>query len=142
MRLVVTAAVILLAVVCEINAQCPASITTVKGSRAPTGTICQNKLILNEEFNSFDLGLWSHELSLWGGGVSFIFSKLLNCFKISLYVHFFLFFIYLKKKNGEFQWYVNDRANTYVQDGHLYIRPTLTVDYHPNLFDCAIVIEG
>lgn len=120
MRLVVTAAVILLAVVCEINAQCPASITTVKGSRAPTGTICQNKLILNEEFNSFDLGLWSHELSLWGGGVSFIFSKLLNCFKISLC---FIFF-YLKKRME------NSNGTLMIVQTHMFKMAIFILDQH------------
>lgn len=48
---------------------CVPSLTTASGSYAPTGTICQNTLIFNENFNNFDTRLWSHELSMWGGGV-------------------------------------------------------------------------
>lgn len=29
-------------------------------------------------------------------------------------------------KNGEFQWYVHDDANSFAKDGNLHIKPTLT----------------
>lgn len=35
---------------------------------------------------------------------------------------------YFSLKSGEFQFYRNNRSNSYVHDGHLYIKPTLTAD--------------
>jgi len=58
-------------------------------------------LIFHEDFTTFDTTLWKHEVSLYGG------------------------------YNGEFQWYTNDPANSYVRDGSLYITPTLTYKYLP-----------
>ena len=55
-------------------------------------------LVLDEEFNSFNLSLWKHELTLGGGG------------------------------NWEFQYYTNNRSSSYVTDGALYIHPVLTAD--------------
>lgn len=56
-------------------------------------------LIFNDDFNTFNLKTWEHELTLAGGG------------------------------NWEFEWYVNNRSNSYVKDGVLYIKPTMTEDY-------------
>lgn len=56
------------------------------------------ELALDEEFNTFDLSLWRHEITLAGGG------------------------------NWEFQAYSNNRSNSYVKDGVLYIQPTLLSD--------------
>ena len=56
------------------------------------------KLIFDEDFKTFDLSVWEHELTLSGGG------------------------------NWEFEWYVNNRSNSYVRDGILYIKPTFTED--------------
>ena len=55
-------------------------------------------LIFDEEFNSLDFSTWKHELTLSGGG------------------------------NWEFEWYVNNRSNSYVKNGVLYLMPTLTED--------------
>jgi beta-glucanase (GH16 family) len=55
-------------------------------------------LIFDEEFNTLDLSVWKHELTLAGGG------------------------------NWEFEWYVNNRSNSYVKNGVLYIMPTLSED--------------
>ncbi|XP_035705779.1 beta-1,3-glucan-binding protein isoform X2 [Folsomia candida] len=55
-------------------------------------------LIFREEFNTLDLDLWDHEITMSGGG------------------------------NGEFQVYQNNRSNSYVKYGKLYIKPTLTAD--------------
>ncbi|CAM6031422.1 unnamed protein product, partial [Sphagnum compactum] len=52
-------------------------------------------------FDDFDLSVWEHEVSLYGG------------------------------YNGEFEWYTNDRQNSYTKDGKLYITPTLTYKYLP-----------
>ena len=55
-------------------------------------------LALDDTFDDFNLSLWKHEITLGGGG------------------------------NWEFQWYTNNRTNSYVEDGVLHIRPTLTRD--------------
>lgn len=59
---------------------------------------CSGDLIFEDNFDNLDFGKWRHEMSMWGGG------------------------------NYEFQWYVNDRANTYTTGGRLHIRPTFTAD--------------
>lgn len=48
---------------------CAPSVTTVSGPYAPGGQICQQQLILNENFNTFDMNLWRHEVTMNGGGV-------------------------------------------------------------------------
>ena len=55
-------------------------------------------LALEDDFKTFNLSLWKHELTLSGGG------------------------------NWEFELYTNNRSNSYVRDGVLYIRPTLLED--------------
>ena len=55
-------------------------------------------LIFADDFNTFDMSTWKHELTMGGGG------------------------------NWEFQMYVNSRDNSYVRDGVLFIKPTLTTD--------------
>ena len=59
-------------------------------------------LALEDTFEDFNLSLWKHELTLGGGG------------------------------NWEFQYYTNNRSNSYVEDGVLHIRPTLLADDLPN----------
>ena len=56
------------------------------------------QLVLEDNFNSFDLSLWQHQLTLGGGG------------------------------NWEFEYYTNNRSNSYVKDGVLYLQPTLMAD--------------
>jgi beta-glucanase (GH16 family) len=58
----------------------------------------QNKLVFEDNFDTFDLTRWKHEITLGGGG------------------------------NWEFEYYSNNRTNSYVRDGHLYIQPSLLVD--------------
>eukprot|EP00486_Rosalina_sp_Unknown_P016167 CAMPEP_0201596728 /NCGR_PEP_ID=MMETSP0190_2-20130828/193357_1 /ASSEMBLY_ACC=CAM_ASM_000263 /TAXON_ID=37353 /ORGANISM="Rosalina sp." /LENGTH=398 /DNA_ID=CAMNT_0048057255 /DNA_START=134 /DNA_END=1330 /DNA_ORIENTATION=+ len=53
-------------------------------------------LIFDEEFNELNLSRWQHEITLSGGG------------------------------NWEFEYYTNNRSNSYVRDGVLYLKPTLT----------------
>ena len=55
-------------------------------------------LALDEEFNTLNFSLWQHEITMSGGG------------------------------NWEFEYYTNNRTNSYVRDGILYLRPTLTED--------------
>ena len=60
---------------------------------------CQKlDLAFDEEFTTFDLSVWKHEITLSGGG------------------------------NWEFQAYSNNRTNSYVENGVLYIEPTLLAD--------------
>ena len=55
-------------------------------------------LIFQDNFDDFDLRTWKHEVTAGGGG------------------------------NEEFQVYVNNRSNSFVRDGSLYLKPTLTMD--------------
>ncbi|XP_030852677.1 beta-1,3-glucan-binding protein-like [Strongylocentrotus purpuratus] len=57
-----------------------------------------NGLIFQEEFDSLNLDIWEHELTAGGGG------------------------------NWEFQYYTKNVSNSYVRDGKLFIKPTLTTD--------------
>ena len=61
-------------------------------------TNAEAKLIFEDNFDEFNMETWSHEVTMGGGG------------------------------NGEFQMYINDRKNSFVKDGILYIQPTLTAD--------------
>lgn len=36
--------------------------------------------------------------------------------------------------NAEFQWYVNDRANSFTTDGNLHLKPTYTADVYSEAF--------
>lgn len=54
----------------EIQALCTPSITKVSAGDVPLGQLCSGQLVLNEEFDSLDTGLWEHEKTLGGGGVS------------------------------------------------------------------------
>jgi beta-glucanase (GH16 family) len=75
---------------------CNPTPTTASGAKAPLGRLCSGQLIFEENFDKFDLTTWEHEQTLGGGG------------------------------NWEFQWYTNNRSNSYAKDGVLFIRPTLT----------------
>jgi len=55
-------------------------------------------LLWSDEFDEFDLSKWEHEITLSGGG------------------------------NWEFEYYTNNRSNSYVRDSILYLLPTLTAD--------------
>ncbi|XP_063379340.1 beta-1,3-glucan-binding protein-like [Cydia fagiglandana] len=67
-------------------------------------TVCSGDLIFSDEFNEFDLEKWQHENTLGGGG------------------------------NWEFQYYSNNRTNSFVHSGNLYIRPSLTANQFGNAF--------
>jgi len=55
-------------------------------------------LVFSDEFDEFDLAKWEHEITASGGG------------------------------NWEFEYYTNNRTNSFVKNGVLYIKPTLTAD--------------
>ncbi|CAH1105311.1 unnamed protein product [Psylliodes chrysocephalus] len=88
----------------NVLSDCVKSSTTVSGTHAPTGTICTGDLIFEDTFDKLDLKKWQHEQTLGGGG------------------------------NWEFQWYTNNRSNSYVQDGNLHIRPTFVADDYGDSF--------
>ena len=56
------------------------------------------KLMFDDEFDTFNLTMWKHEITLGGGG------------------------------NWEFEYYDNNRSNSYVKDGVLYLKPTFLAD--------------
>jgi beta-glucanase (GH16 family) len=62
----------------------------------PTPTPTGPRMIFQDEFNKLDFSVWEHELTLAGDG------------------------------NFCFQEYTNNRTNSYVKNGILYIKPTLT----------------
>ncbi|CRK95822.1 CLUMA_CG009274, isoform A [Clunio marinus] len=91
--------VLLCGVINLINAQCTASLTTVAGTEAPQKTsFCSGELIFEDNFDFLDHSKWKHENTVAGGG------------------------------NWEFQWYINDRLNSYTFGGVLHFRPTFTSD--------------
>ncbi|XP_037961545.2 beta-1,3-glucan-binding protein [Plutella xylostella] len=61
-------------------------------------TVCSGALIFADDFEEFDLEKWQHENTLSGGG------------------------------NWEFQWYSNNRSNSFAHSGLLFIRPSLLAD--------------
>lgn len=83
----------------QCNADCKNSITSHSGSdESNVIQVCSGDLIFEENFDELDQSKWKHEVTLSGGG------------------------------NNEFQWYVNDRENSFIKDGNLHIKPTLTAD--------------
>jgi len=62
------------------------------------GVKAQGTLIFFDDFNTFNFSIWQHELTLSGGG------------------------------NWEFEYYTNNRSNSFVENSTLYILPTLTCD--------------
>lgn len=60
--------------------------------------LAQKKIIFQDDFDQLDTSIWSHEITMGGGG------------------------------NWEFEYYTNNRSNSFVRDGVLFIKPTLTSD--------------
>ncbi|CAO1306523.1 unnamed protein product [Diamesa hyperborea] len=89
--------------ICAILAVCAAEETCEKSHTTASGTkapgtFCSGDLIFEENFDELDFETWQHEITLAGGG------------------------------NWEFQVYTNNRSNSFVEDGNLNIRPSLTAD--------------
>jgi len=55
-------------------------------------------LVWEDQFDKLDFNKWQHEITMGGGG------------------------------NWEFEWYNNNRTNSFVKDGVLHLQPTLTQD--------------
>lgn len=68
----------------------------------------QEKLVFFDDFNQFDLRTWKHEITLGGGG------------------------------NWEFEWYLNNRSTSFVNNSILSIQPGLT----SNILGASGVISG
>ena len=62
------------------------------------GSAIADTLIWEDQFDFLDPKKWSHEITMSGGG------------------------------NWEFEWYTNNRTNSFVEDGVLYLQPTLTLE--------------
>jgi hypothetical protein len=77
---------------------CVAALAQACMIRAPETCTTYPCLIFEDNFDSFNLNCWEHELTMGGGG------------------------------NWEFQYYTNNRTNSYTKGGNLYIKPTLTED--------------
>ncbi|CAO3611666.1 unnamed protein product [Cunninghamella echinulata] len=56
-------------------------------------------LVFDDQFDTFNLKNWKHDITMSGGG------------------------------NWEFQWYTNNRTNSFVENGVLYLKPTFTADF-------------
>jgi hypothetical protein len=71
-------------------------------------------IVFQDDFQEFDLSIWQHEITASGEG------------------------------NWEFEYYSNNRTNSYVRDSILYLRPTLTVDTigEDSLFNGAMDLGG
>lgn len=80
--------------------QTSACTVTTASGSHAPGSFCSGDIIFEDHFDGLDLSKWKHEVSMFGG------------------------------YNNEFQWYVNDRANSFVQNGNLHIRPTYTSDLY------------
>lgn len=86
------------------NTKCDPSMTTSSGTMAIPKSKerptqhCAGDLIFEDTFDIFDLRKWQHENTLSGG------------------------------RHTEFQWYTNNRTNTFCEEGFLNIRPSLTSD--------------
>lgn len=84
----------------SVNSQCAnPTVTTASGPKAPpSGSFCSGDLIFEDNFDTFDHTKWFNDQTMAGGG------------------------------NDEFQWYVNDRENSYTSGGIFHIKPTFTAD--------------
>ncbi|CAH2236983.1 jg9475 [Pararge aegeria aegeria] len=91
------------AALASVATACRQTVTTVSGTHAPA-RVCGGDLIFSDEFNTFDLEKWQHELTLAGGG------------------------------NWEFQYYDNNRTNSFTENGVLFLRPSLTSDQFGSVF--------
>lgn len=99
------------------STKCEKTVTTMSGLKKPSKDICSGDLIFEETFDTFDLDIWSHEISLAGRDA--VISLLLLFYGL-------IYAIIAYLQNWEFQQYTNNRSNSFVEDGNLNIKPTLT----------------
>ncbi|XP_055608297.1 beta-1,3-glucan-binding protein-like [Uranotaenia lowii] len=79
------------------------SVTTASGSSVKKSSFCPGELIFEDNFDRLNLENWQHEHTLHSR-------------------------LKVPSAHGEFQYYLNSRRNSYVEDGILYLRPTLIAD--------------
>jgi beta-glucanase (GH16 family) len=90
---------VIIRICCAQEHTCTRSLTTLTGSRAPE-SFCSGDLVFEDEFEVFDTSVWMMENNMGIGG-----------------------------KTNEFQWYVKDLNNAFVDDDNIFhIKPTLTAD--------------
>lgn len=79
---------LLTTIIASVYSQCIPSVTTVSGTHAPGGVICSGQLLFEDDFNSFDLNKWSHEITIGGGGVcrKFLFIIKIHTFNCMLLI--------------------------------------------------------
>lgn len=87
--------------------------------------VCSGDLIFEETFDNFDLDVWQHDITLNGDRVS---SKAFTVENLRFK------YLWRFSQELEFQYYTNNRSNSFVEDGNLNIRPTLTSDDFGELF--------
>ena len=85
---------------------CVAAIGVTAKSKISPESECKTYpcLIFEDNFDELDFRTWEHEVTTFAGG------------------------------NGEFQVYVNNRSNSFVRDGSLFLKPTLTQDTYGEPF--------
>lgn len=81
---------------------------TTVSGSSAPSTVCSGEMIFEDNFVNLDQSKWRHELTMAGGG------------------------------NWEFQWYVNDRFNSYTVGGNLHLKPTFT----SSIFGEAFLTSG
>ncbi|CAD7089074.1 unnamed protein product [Hermetia illucens] len=87
------------------QSHCPTSLTTASGSAIRRNDgFCSGELIFEDNFDKLNFKYWEHESTLSGEG------------------------------NSEFQWYTNNRSNSYTENGILHIKPTLTSEIYGEAF--------
>lgn len=77
-------------------------------------------MIFEDNFDYLDFEKWQHENTLAGGGVSILTDLKLLEICIKTYTRL--------AQNWEFQWYGNNRSNSYCHNGNVVLKPTLTSD--------------
>lgn len=99
---------------------CSASVWTASAARA-------ERLVFSDDFSSLNMTRWKHAITAGGGGRERVaYPPLLCCQQ----PHFLVLraLPFPLAGNWEFEYYHNNRSNSFVQDGVLYIKPTLTAD--------------
>jgi hypothetical protein len=101
--------------------KCEKSATVTSGSKAVNEKkVCSGDLIFEESFDSvFDLDIWQHDSTFTGDTV---------CCALTMNVCGNLLSVFYSLQHHEFQWFTNNRSNSFVEDGNLNLRPTLTAD--------------
>lgn len=118
--------------------KCEKSVTTTSGTKAVNEKkVCSGDLIFEESFDgTLDMDIWQHDITFTGDSVRVHCSEteeeektkeIPQIFAKNFSKQHFLIFPF-SLQSHEFQWYTNNRSNSFVDDGNLNIRPTLTAD--------------